>query len=194
MGKPFSDLDKQVYAILAGGGDPLQSQNEAVRKYWEWKLNPSANSHDLPTSSTRTAGRKLTDVAITPFDIELDAGIFARVTISERSNTFYTDKLSDLGITAISATTKAYSLGKFTPAKVYARTGASETSTERTSRITGRKYKTYYTSTDEGFSAPFGQKTAGDRESERQSALLPIVKGIADTIELVSFTPEKARI
>jgi hypothetical protein len=30
MGKPFSDLEKQVLSILASGGNPLQSNNQEV--------------------------------------------------------------------------------------------------------------------------------------------------------------------
>lgn len=193
MGKPFSDLDAQVIAILASGGDPLQSQNEAVRKYWEWKLNPSAASHDLPESSTRTQGRKLDDVMITPFSIAMPTGVEAKVTVSKRSLTFYNSKLSDLGVTIDDGTGVSYRLDKFSPAKVYARTGASQSSTERTSRITGRKYKSYYTGTDQGYSAPFGQKTTTDNQFERQLIVKAAVLAIDTTIDLVSFTPEKAR-
>jgi hypothetical protein len=67
MGKPYSDLEKRAIAILSGGGDPATSQDQELAKYWKWRLNPSATSHDLPEASIRDTGRKLDDVAIEPF-------------------------------------------------------------------------------------------------------------------------------
>lgn len=191
MGKPFSDLEKQVIAILSGGGDPLQSQNEAVRKYWEWRLNPSSTAHDLPESSTRTSGRQLDDVAIVPFSTTLGANNYAKVTISQRSMAFYDSVKGILGHQTLADTDVAFRLGKFTPAKVYARTGAAAESTARTSRITGRKYKTRYAGTDQGYSAPFGAGTANENFYNRQQLVEEEVQKLDATINLISFSPEK---
>jgi hypothetical protein len=99
-----------------------------------------------------------------------------------------------LGISVIDNTVKAFRLGKFKPARVYARTGAAATSADRTSRITGRKYKSYYQESDEGYSAPFGKKAATDTQAERQQEIKIEVQSIVDTINLITFTPEKIKI
>ncbi len=194
MAKPFSDLEKRAIAILSNGGNPATSQDQELAKYWQWKLNPSLPSHDLPAASTRTVGRKLDDVAINPFGVDMAAGTFAKVTVSQRSAVFANPGTKTaLQHTVITPTTTAYRLGRFTPARVYIRTGAAAASTERTSRITGRKYKTYYTGSDEGYSLPFGQNTEGDTVQERQTAITAAVKVQDPLINLITFTPEKVR-
>ena len=194
MGKPFSDLEKRALAILANGGDPSQSRDLELARYWEWRLNPSASSHDLPEASTRTTGRKLDDYALRPFGIDLPAGTFAKVTMSQRTKAALSaNQLTILQVTEIEQNTTAYRLARFTPAKVYWRTGANATPIERTSRITGRKYKTYYEQSDEGYTAPFGK--AGDNVSlqQRQQAIREALQPESGTVDLVSFSPEKAR-
>ena len=84
-------------------------------------------------------------------------------------------------------------MARFTPAKVYWRKGAATTPITRTSRITGRKYKSYYEANDEGFTAPFGEKTANDTVTERQQAIRAAIQTETSTIDLLSFSPEKAR-
>lgn len=195
MGKPFGDLEKRALAVLAGGGNPAQSQDKELANYWTWRINPADNSHDLKTTSVRTSDRKLDDIGITPFSLDLPSGQLAKVTISQRSLAFAAGIKAALGYEDLGATTVAYRLGKFTPAKVYARTGASDVGVSRTSRITGRKYKSYYSEEKEGYSMPFGEKTAGDTQFERQTAISTALKALAaQKIELISFTPEKARI
>lgn len=194
MGKPFSDLEKRALAILANGGDPAQSRDLELARYWEWRINPSANSHDLPAASTRTQGRKLDDYAIKPFGIDLPTGTFAKVTMSKRTEAALNDSQKTiLQLIEIQDDTVAYRLARFTPAKVYWRTGAGTTPVERTSRITGRKYKTYYESTDQGYTAPFGKTTDGVSLQQRQQAIRGALQPEAGTVDLVSFSPEKSR-
>ena len=78
----------------------------------------------------------------------------------------------------------------YSPAYVYWRNGAAETSTARPSRITGRSYKSYYTAADEGYVAPFGKNAATDSEYDRQKA---IKAAFGTEINLITFTPEKYR-
>ena len=193
MGKPFADLEKQALAILANGGDPTQSKNKAVAEFWEWKINPSAPSHNLPAASERPTGRKLDDVNIKPFTQPLKTGVLARVTVSKRSKEASTDGIisaaehRQLGTDDISIALKG-----FKPARVYWRTGASATAEERTSRITGRKYKSYYTAADEGFSLPYGNSATGTTQYEKQTTLKTLIAPANSTVDLVTFTPEKA--
>lgn len=194
MGKPYSDLEKRAIAILAGGGNPATSADKEVANYWQWKINPTASNHDLPATSTRTAGRKLEAVGINPFQFSLPVSVFARVTISERAKAFAASFKTELGHDDLTGTNLAYPLGKFRPAKVYARKGASETSSERISRITGRRYKSYYAGSDEGFTAPFGEKTIGDDQFERQLVIRSAILASDTTINLITFSPEKANL
>jgi hypothetical protein len=189
MGKPFSDLEKQALRLLAGGGDPLTGNDEELKKYWRWRINPGDPSHDLPDTSTRTVGRELVEIGITPFGLDLAAGQAARVTISTRSKDFYDPKKSELGHKVLSATVIGIPLD-FRPAKVYARKGAAETPQSKTSRITGRKYKTKFVSGDQGFTSPFGLKVAGESIAVRQAALATEIGSIG-TVGLVTFTPER---
>jgi hypothetical protein len=84
-------------------------------------------------------------------------------------------------------------LGRFKPAKVYYRTGAAADSISRTSRITGRTYKSYYTGSDEGYTAPFGKVNTADTEVERRTAIKAAIVAADTTANLISFTPEKYR-
>jgi hypothetical protein len=196
MGKPYSDLEKRAIAVLAGGGDPAASQDQELASYWKWRINPTAPSHNLPTASERSTGRKLDDIAITPFGIEMGENMLAKVTISKRSDEFYKPKYADLGIELIdgTGTEVAYRLGSFKPARVYARTGAATSAVTRTSRITGKKYKSYYQESDQGYSAPFGKKLATDTQAERQQEIKTEVQSINSAINLITFTPEKIKV
>jgi hypothetical protein len=84
-------------------------------------------------------------------------------------------------------------IGRFTPAKVYYRTGAAATSIERTSRITKRTYKSYYEAADEGYSLPFGKVTSTDTIAERQSAIATAIQAAVTDANLISFSPEVFR-
>ncbi len=188
MGRQFNDLEKRVYAILANGGNPLTSSDEAVRRFWEWRTNPSNANHRLPTGSARAAGRKKSDRAIIPFTVELVAGTFAKVNITARTNTAAAGAIAtSFGYQTPTAGQIAVKLGSFRPAQVYWRTGAATDSAPRTSRITGRPYKSYYAPGDEGYSASFG-KTGTDTYTDRQRA---IRTALGVNINLITFTSER---
>lgn len=189
MGRPFSDLEKQALRLLAGGGNPLTGNDEELKKYWQWRINPAAPSRRLPAESSRATGRQTNEVGITPFGFELAASQVARVTISQRLAAFYNAEKDELGLKTLSATVIGIPL-EFTPAKIYARRGAATTPREETSRITGRKYKTKFSPTDEGFTAPFGSKTSGDSIAVRQAALALKI-GAFSGVGIVTFTPER---
>lgn len=191
MGKRFGDLEKQAIAILANGGNPATSQDEALRNYWAWKINPSSSAHRLPAASKRTTGRKTRNIFIKPFGVDLPAAIFAQVTISERSNTAASAGVK--GACAVTATMGPTDTGMpikgFVPARVYWRTGEAATSSDRISRITNQPYKSFYAGTDEGYSVPFGQ-SGSDSLAKRQK---DIETALALPNALVTFSPEKYR-
>lgn len=188
MARRFSDLEKQVKAILANGGNPLTSTDEAVRRYWEWYTNPSNAAHKLPAVSVRANGRKLSDKNITPFTVEMVAGTFVKVQISARTNTAATGGIATaLGYQTLTAGQNSYRLKRFRPAQVYWRTGAATDSAPRISRITNRSYKSYYTAGDEGYTASFG-KTGTDSYTDRTRA---IATALGANINLITFTAER---
>lgn len=192
MPKPFSDLEKRAIAILANGGNPATSQDTALARYWQWKINPSSNAHNLPEQSTRTANRKKDALALLPFGVDLNASIFARALITKRTNTALPAGVKTAcAYQTATVTDQVLRLRGFNPAYVYWRTGEAATSAPRTSRITGRSYKSYFTATDEGYLAPFGRNTATDSENDRQRAIKAAFG--ANPPNLLTFLPEKYR-
>ncbi len=190
MGKPYSDLEKRAIAILAGGGNPATSQDQAVARYWAWKINPSASSHRLPTTSKRPNNRKKDAVHIKIFAEVLPTNVFAKVQVSKRTMTALGNNIkAACNYETLSSSDMGLKLKGFSPAYVYWRTGEATTSAERTSRITNRSYKSYYTATDEGYLAPFGRLNA-ETEGVRQKA---IRTAIGSGVNLITFTPEKYR-
>lgn len=189
MAKPYRDLERRALDILASGGNPANSADKYLRNYWEWRLNPSANSHDLPAASERPTGRKKTSVYLKPFGKNLPADTLYKASITIRSNQARGGQgLSDsvLGYEPL-GTKNDEEPKRFRPARVYYRTGDSTTPITRTSRITTRVYKSYYSSGDQGFSMPFG-RVGTDTEKERQNA---IRTAIGNDINLVTFTAER---
>lgn len=188
MAKRFSDLEKRAIAILANGGNPATSNDEALRNYWQWKINPSSAAHNLPEASTRTNGRRMDPRFIKPFSVELAADQFAKVQISRRTDTAAPAAVKTaLAYQTLTAAQRSVKLGEFRPAQVYWRTGAATDSATRTSRITNRPYKSYYTGTDEGYTASFGQ-SGTNSVADQQKA---IVTALGNTINLISFSPER---
>ncbi|MBW4665375.1 MAG: hypothetical protein KME01_14440 [Chroococcus sp. CMT-3BRIN-NPC107] len=198
MAKRFGDLEKQALALLAAGSNPANSPDTALANYWQWKINPSASSHNLPADSERPRGRETSNVYLKPFSVTLAATIFAKVTISERSNTAAGAPVKAaceiLADPLTPVTNIGLALKGFVPARVYWRTGRAEESTERISRITKRTYKSYYGASDDGFSVPFGAKGA-DSLATRQSEITTVVKALAGVGPkgLITFSPEKYR-
>lgn len=190
MANRFGDLEKRAIAILANGGNPANSNDTELARYWQWKINPSSANHKLPAASVRGTNRKLNNRHITPFNVEMVAGTFVQVQISQRTATAAQTIATQLGYQTLTAGQNSYPLKKFKPAQVYWRTGAAATSTPRTSRITGKPYKSYFTGADEGYTASFG-KVGTDSYTDRTRA---IQTALGNTINLVTFTAEKASI
>ena len=194
MAKPYSDLEKQALAIIRGGGNPATSADEGLANYWKWRLNPDDSSHDLPAASTRTDGRKLDFVAIIPFASLPVATQKAKVTISQRAIAAVpADVKTAAALALASEEPTALQLAKFKPARVYFRLGAATTPTERISRITKRKYKTAYAPTDQGYSLPFGKKTATDTLVSTQADIRTAFGTGAAAPKLITFSPEVYR-
>lgn len=188
MGKRFGDLEKRAIAILANGGNPASSQDQALANYWQWKINPSSNAHNLPETSTRTSGRRKDPKYITPFGVVLAANQLAKVQVTRRTLAVVTGTLlTAVGLGNLTGTETGIKIGSFQPAQVYWRIGAATSSAQRTSRITNEQYKSYYVGSDEGYVAPFG-KVGNDSLLQRQTT---IKTALGANINLISFRPEK---
>lgn len=192
MGKPYSDLEKRALAILANGGNPAQSQDEALAKYWQWKINPSSSAHNLPAESTRPRLRKKDQVNLLPFGVDLTSGTLAKAQITKRTNgALPAGVKTACAYKTLGGTDQALRLRGYNPAYVYWRTGEAAEPSPRRSRITNKPYKSYYTAGDEGYLAPFGRNTATDSEADRQKAIKAAFG--ATLPNLLTFTPEKYR-
>lgn len=196
MGKAYSDLEQRALAVLAGGGDPGTSQDEGLANYWKWKINPIAASHNLPAASERPAGRKLVDVTLKPFGLDSTVDALIKTTISIRSSEYFASKFNILAIDLVSSSTTGtpLRLKGYKPARVYARTGAGTSGVSRTSRITGRRYKSYFAESDQGYSAPFGKIAASSTEASQQLDIRASLTGGTSTVGLITFTPEKLKV
>lgn len=190
MADRFGDLDRRAFAIIANGGNPATSNDQELARYWQWRINPSNANRRLPAVSVRANNRKLDPRYIKPFTVEMVETAFAEISISRRTAQAANAFQDALGYQTLTTAQNAYPLKKFRPAQVYWRTGAATTSTQRTSRITGRNYKSYYTAADEGYTASFG-RTGTASYTDRTRA---IRQALGTDINLVSFTPERSRI
>lgn len=194
MGKPYSDLEKQALAVIRGGGNPANSQDQGLANYWKWRLDPSDASHDLPDASTRKIGRKLDYIAVKPFVTLPVATQYAKVTISQRSLQGMPTTLKPVaGFKTLTEEPTALLLGGFKPARVYFRKATGTTEQPRTSRITKRKYKTSYTASDQGYSVPFGKIATTDTQLSTQQDLTVLLTAPNPGFTLVTFSPEVFR-
>ena len=194
MAKRFSDLEKRVLEMLRSGSDPktqLQA-DDPVRKYWEWRTTLVGDNHEIPEASTRNT-QGITRGVIQPFGLDPIAANFTYVTMSKRTaswakglNADIKAKFNHVTLTSgQSANFRKY----FSPAKAVLRQ-VQTTVSEQTSRITGRKYKTKTTSSQQGYVVPIGRTNVGGVSFADVAGL------IVDNLPAgygVSFVPEKGR-
>jgi hypothetical protein len=196
MGKPYSDLEKRALAVLAGGGDPAASRDLGLANYWKWRINPLDDSHDLPSASERSSGRKLLEVTLKPFGLDNTVDALIKTTISTRSSEFFASRFGIFGIDLVDSSTTGIPLrlNGYKPARVYGRSGAGASAASRISRITKRKYKSYFSESDQGYSSPFGKIAGTSTQAERQTDIKTTLLAGSSTLGLVTFTPEKLKV
>ena len=188
MSRRFSRLEAEVLAILKAGGDPLQSKDQAIVKYWGWRIHKDATQHNRATTRTLLG---TTRVIIFPFAVAGNtAHTYAELSTRAYNSTLITDKpaLFDWK-TGVAADTVIQQRGNFSPAKAIVRQKGTTEQSE-TSKITGRSYKTKSGPAQEGFVFPFGRGT-GDKatQSGDERAILTAIKANFS----VSFKPEVYR-
>jgi hypothetical protein len=200
MSERFSRLNEDVLETFARGGNPnTLPATDSARAYWEWKTNQRPNDKKLPAASSRT-NREPKLVIVQPFGYAV--GELAKVRISKRSAE-YAVGVNGLvpALNWVATNEVASVLGGFEPAKLIVRTGGSNTTTEKTSRITRRTYKTRFQSSDQGYVMPFGRPAgiAGTSINFKQvvdpiKALAPItaLKSVSFRNEIIATQPEFA--
>jgi hypothetical protein len=123
----------------------------------------------------------------------------ARVRISTRSGE-WAKNVSGLvaGLNWLATNESASMISGFEPAKLIVRTGAGATAITKTSRITRRRYKTRFQSSDQGYVVPFGtSKVAGnfrlfDTVANAIKALAPIqaLRSVSIRNEIIKTEPD----
>jgi len=190
----FSDLEARLLSFLQSGGgkDINQIQDEALRKYAEWKFNQGGNKRKLPASSTRDR-KGIKYAIIQPFGVESDNRKLYLASVSERARLWLAGQPTNLKIAvgwkpepASSSTNQPILVKGFMPARAVIRQKAASAD-ERTSRITGQKYKTKASSSQQGYSIPFGS-VSDNAEITQAREITSAVQGENFS---VNFLPEK---
>lgn len=190
----FSDLEGRLLSFLQSGGnrDISQIQDEELKKYAEWKFNIGGNKRKLPASSTRNR-EGIKYAIIEPFGEETTQAKLFLASVSERARTWLAGQTAALktavGWKAAPASTSPNQpifVKGFIPARAVIRQKAASAD-ERTSRITGKKYKTKAGSTQQGYSIPFGSVSDNAEITQARA----IAAAVPDANFSVSFLPER---
>lgn len=190
----FSDLEGRLLSFLQSGGsrDVSQIQDDELRNYAEWKFNVGGRKRLLPASSTRNR-QGIKYAIIEPFGEETNPRRLFLASVSERARAWLATQPGGLK-TAVGwqpvpqgpTANQPILVKGFIPARAIIRQQAAS-STEQTSRITGKKYKTKASSTQQGYSIPFG--SVSDNGELQQARA--ISAAVPDANFSVSFLPEK---
>jgi hypothetical protein len=190
----FSDLEGRLLSFLQSGGsrDVSQIQDQELRKYAEWKFNQGGDKRKLPASSTRNR-QGLKYAIIEPFgDLATPSKLFL-ASVSERARAWLATQPAALKTAvawkpapADTSPNQPIFVKGFISARAVIRQQAASAD-ERTSRITGKKYKTKAGSTQQGYSIPFG--SAGDNSEIVQARA--INDAVPNATFSVSFLPER---
>lgn len=190
----FSDLEDRLLSFLQSGGskDISQIQDDALRNYAQWKFNQGGNKRKLPASSTRNR-QGIKYAIIEPFGSEPNANVLYLASVSERARLWLATQPAALK-TAIgwkpapsaNATQQPILVRGFIAARAVIRQKAASAD-ERTSRITGKKYKSKASSTQQGYSIPFGSVSDNAEITQARA----ISAAVPDGTFSVSFLPEK---
>lgn len=191
MSRRFGDLEARLLTFLQGGGNIANIQEEALKNYAAWKFNVGGNKRQLPATSTRNR-EGLKYAIINPFGSDTANELYL-ASVSERARAWLTQQSSALktavgwrAVPAANASEQPIFAKGFVPARAVIRQQAA-TADERTSRITGRKYKTKAGSTQQGYSIAFGSV----EDSAEIDQARAIQAAVPDASFSVSFLPEK---
>lgn len=191
MSRRFGDLEARLLSFLAGGGNVANIQEEDLKNYAEWKFNVGGRKRLLPEASTRNR-EGLKYAIIDPFGSNT-ANLTVLATVSERARVWLAGQSTALktavgwkAIPAADAPNQPRFINGFTAARAVIRQKSSA-NTERTSRITGKIYKSRAGSSQQGYSIPFGSVSDSDEIGQSRA----IQAAVPDTNFSVSFLPEK---
>lgn len=187
MATRFSDLNRQAIGLLKEGKDPLQSNDDALKKFWQWRLYTDPTKHTRSTASNRQTNGT-TRVIVFPFSVN-GTNPYHYATVSNRAynNNALPGRAKLNWQTGVAADARISNDRNYTPARANIREVSSNIiSVPGTSnKITGRPYKTRSGSAQQGWSVPFG-KTGTKTELEVQRE---IAEEVGPTLR-VSFRSE----
>jgi hypothetical protein len=188
----FADLEARLLSYLQspGAADINSIQDESLRKYAQWKFNQGGDKRKLPASSTRNR-QGLKYAIIEPFGSEPTTNALYLISVSGRARNWLNSQSTALktavGWRPVPTGTNQPSLVRgFEAARAIIRQQAAN-STEQTSRITGKKYNTKATSSQQGYSIPFGSVSDNAEITQARA----IQAAVPDDNFSVSFLPEK---
>jgi hypothetical protein len=191
MARRFNDLEARLLSFLAGGGNVANIQEEDLKNYAEWKFNVGGRKRLLPEASTRNR-EGLKYAIIDPFGSDT-ANLIVLASVSERARAWLAGQPAALktavgwkAVPAADAANQPKFINGFKPARAVIRQ-KSTSSTERTSRITGKIYKSRAGSSQQGYSIPFGSVSDSDEIGQSRA----IQAAVLDANFSVNFLPEK---
>lgn len=190
----FADLEARLLSYLQspGASDINSIQDEALRKYAQWKFNTGGDKRKLPASSTRNRqGFKY--AIIEPFGMDPTKNELRLAGVSERARTWLASQPSLLKlavgwkpIPAPDAGNQPSLVRGFVAARAIIRQKAANSSEVR-SRITGKQYNTKSGTSQQGYSIPFGSVSNNAEIMQARE----IQAAVPDANFSVSFLPEK---
>ncbi|MBW4556411.1 MAG: hypothetical protein KME59_10805 [Trichormus sp. ATA11-4-KO1] len=189
MGRRFNNLDAALKYLRAPGATaddlaPDAPAGSQLKKYQDFKAGKV--NIDYPRAASSLPG-SLDDVALKPFALPSADTTEYIVGVSTRSK-------GNLGTVGLSLTTlnlsdtltNAARVIGFTPARAVVSDITGTTASTKTSKLTGRPYKSKTTVT---YTFPFGSKATNGTYSEVKADIIAGVDASAGT-KSVSFKPE----
>lgn len=175
MPRRFNDLEARAIALLKDGKDPSESNDDELKAYWSWKLWKDKSKHKRDEASKRST-KGTSRVIIFPFAISgTEAHHYATVSDRAYDASFQgKDKLN--WKTGVANTVKIIAARNFKPARANIRAIGANVSTS-TSKITGREYKTKFTSANQGYSVPFGRDGTNTELKTQQDIIVAVTSG-----------------
>jgi hypothetical protein len=188
--KRFNNLKAALKLLRPlAGGDAVDLADTSPLGFYQ-AVASGKKEVNYPDRAEGSKPKELILYALTPFGTPAADAPKLIVTVSKRSETNLTAAglaITDLKIVKTAEVLEAATDAEgFIPAKVTVRV-AGTTETEKTSKLTGRKYKT---KGGDSYTFPFGLDTAALTEGQK-ARKAAIAKKVKTATRSASFTPER---